>query len=31
MDRLIEDLFKKKDKDYVTLTNHYLEKINYHF
>ena len=28
MDRLIEDLFKKKDKDYVTLTNHYLEKIN---
>lgn len=28
MDKLIQDLFKKKDKDYVSLTNHYLEKIN---
>lgn len=28
MDKFIESLFKKNDKDYVILTNHYLEKIN---
>ena len=28
MDKLIQDLFKKNDEDYVTLTNHYLEKIS---
>lgn len=28
MDKLIQDLFKKNDKDYVNLTNQYLEKIS---
>lgn len=27
MDKMIQDLFKKTDKDYVNITNHYIDKI----